>query len=232
MKFVLIDDSPEIANTISLILRIRWPDATLLHAVTGDAGIDLIETHRPHLAIIDINLPDKSGFEVLRQIRLFSDVPAVFLSVRSAEEDKVKGLLVAGADDYITKPFSALEFMARVQTVLRRCGMSSPNREEEPLLAADNLTINLSTGDVWVDGVLRHLTPTETKLLRHLVRNEGRVVTEEQLTKRQWGESAVESSSAIRVYIARLRDKMGDDAEAPRVMLTEHGVGDRFVRPK
>lgn len=230
MKVLLIEDSPEIVNAVSLTFRLRWPEATLISSDKGAKGTEMVEAESPDIVILDINLPDMTGFKVLEDIRLFSEVPVIILTVREDEVDKVRGLEI-GADDYITKPFSPLDLLARVKAVLRRSGM--PYLEEElPPLVAGNLTINFSTREVFLGDQRVHLTPTEYKILRCLVRNEGRIVTQETLKQQVWDRAKYIDASGPKKYIYQLRTKLGDTSGPPRIILNERGVGYKFVKPK
>lgn len=230
MKIILIDDSPEIASTVSFAFRIRWPEAIILHAEDGGKGIEMVETDPPDIVISDINLPDIDGFEVLKQVRLFSDVPLIFLSVRESETDRVRGLEI-GADDYIVKPFSPLDLLARVQAILRRTGTRHLS-ENLPPYTAGNLIVDFSTRDVTLNGKSVHLTPREYKLLCHLIRNEGKVVTRSALKRLVWDEVDYLDASTIKKYVYQLRNKLSDSTGKPRMILNERGVGYKFVRPK
>jgi len=138
MKALLIEDSPEATNTVSMAFEFRWPEATIISAVDGAKGVEMAETESPDIIILEINLPDVDGFEVLKQIRLFSDVPIIILSVRDAELDRVRGL-EEGADDYIVKPFSVLDFLARVKSALRRSGRYYSEEDIPPFVSADSM---------------------------------------------------------------------------------------------
>ncbi len=231
MKVLLIEDSPEIVNTLSLTFKLHWPEATLASTDKGTEGIKMVETESPDIVILDINLPDMSGFKVLEDIRLFSEVPVIILTVREEVIDKVRGL-ETGADDYITKPFDPLDFLARVKAVLRRTGIYYPEDEELPPLVAGNLTINFFTRKVLLGDQQVHLTPTEYKVLYCLARNEGRIVTQETLRRRVWGSARYVDASALKKYIYQLRTKLGDTSRPPRIILSERGVGYKFVKPK
>jgi len=230
LKVLLIDDSPEIASTVSFAFRIRWPETIILHAEDGSQGIEMVEAESPDIVIADINLPDIDGFEVLRQIRLFSDTPIIFLSVRGAETDRVRGLEI-GADDYIVKPFSPLDLLARVQAILRRTGTRQLS-ENLPPFTAGNLTVDFSTRDVTLNRKSVHLTPREYKLLCHLIRNEGKVVTRSALKRMVWDEVDYLDASTIKKYIYQLRNKLNDSTGRPKMILNERGIGYKFVRPK
>jgi len=230
LKVILIDDSLEVANTLSFAFRIRWPEADVLHAENGIEGLEMIETESPDIAIVDINLPDIDGFEVLKQIRLFSDVPVIFLSVREAETDRVRGLEI-GADDYITKPFSPLDLLARVQAILRRTGTRHLD-ENLPPFTAGKLTVDFSRREVLFNNKLVHLTPTEYRLLCHLIRNEGRVVTKNALRRLVWEDTDYVDSNTIKKYVYQLRNKLSDGKAKRQMIFNERGVGYQFIRPK
>lgn len=229
MKVVVIDDSPEIIEVVSLCFQLRWTDAEVIPASNGAKGLQLIETEKPDLVILDVGLPDTDGFQVLREIRLFSQVPVIMLTVRGADTDIAKGLEL-GADDYVTKPFSHVELMARVQAILRRVrGM--PAAAGEPPFVSGKLRVDFASNEVSVDGKPVKLTSTEYKLLYHLIKNEGRLLSHENLLNKAWGESYREARDVLRVHIQHLRQKLGDSVESPHIIVTEHGMGYKFVRP-
>ncbi|MBL7209782.1 MAG: response regulator transcription factor [Dehalococcoidia bacterium] len=229
MKVLLIEDRQEIINTLSLTFKLRWPEATLLSTPEGAKGIEMAESESPDIIILDINLPDMEGFEVLEQIRLFSDVPIIILTVREAELDKVRGLEM-GADDYVVKPFSAIDLLARVRAVLRRVGVRHPEDEELPPFTAGDLTINFLTREVLLRGEPVHLTPTEYKLLHYLVRNQGRVATHEALRQHVWGSAEYVDPSTVKKNIHQLRSKLGD--AVAQMIISERGVGYKFAKPR
>jgi two-component system, OmpR family, KDP operon response regulator KdpE len=167
------------------------------------------------------------GYEVLRQIRAFSDVPVVMLTARDDTMDKVKGLEL-GADDYVTKPFNHLELLARVRAVLRRLDMPAP-KSRAPSYRAGELAMDFAAQEVRLRGERLQLTPTEYKLLYHLVRNAGRVLPHGTLLAKVWGREYLDEVDYLRVYVRRLRDKLGDDPERPRYIQTERGLGYRFL---
>ena len=174
-------------------------------------------------------LPGIDGYEVLRQIRAFSDVPVVMLTARDDAMDKVKGLEL-GADDYVTKPFNHLELMARVKAVLRRLEMPAPT-SRAPSFKSGDLEVDFAKQEARLDGNRLDLTPTEYKLLYHLVRNAGHILEHGTLLAKVWGREYVDEVDYIRVYIRRLRDKLGDSSDAPRYIQTERGLGYRFIAP-
>jgi two-component system, OmpR family, KDP operon response regulator KdpE len=169
------------------------------------------------------------GFEVLRQVRAFSDVAIVMLTARDDAIDKVKGLEL-GADDYVTKPFNHLELMARIRAVLRRLDMPGP-ATRAPSFRSGDLEVDFARQEVRMRGERIELTPTEYKLLYHLVRNAGHVLQHGTLLAKVWGREYVDEVDYLRVYVRRLRDKLDDDPNEPRYIRTERGLGYRFVAP-
>jgi len=229
MKVVVIDDSPEIIEVVSLCFQLRWSGAEVLPANDGATGLSLIEARNPDLVILDIGLPDMDGYQVLREIRRFSQVPVVMLTVKSEDTDIAKGLEL-GADDYVTKPFSHIELIARVQAVLRRAQGLSVTTEEQPFTSG-KLRVDFVRNEIMVDGKPIKLTSTEYKLLYHLIKNEGRLLSHESLLAKACGEAYRDARDLLRVHIQHLRQKLGDNVESPKIILTEHGMGYKFVRP-
>ena len=228
MKVVVIDDAPDIVEVVSLCFQLRWSGTDVLPAYNGTSGLELVEAESPDIVILDINLPDMDGFQVIREIRRFSQVPVIMLTVKGEDVDIARGLEL-GADDYMVKPFSHIELIARVEAVLRRARGIPTSSEERPYLSG-NLSVNFVTNEVKVDGEPVKLTSTEMKLLHHLVRNEGRLMTHENLLSKVWGEGYQDTRDLLRVHIQHLRQKLGDSVESPKIILTEHGMGYRFVR--
>ena len=226
MKALMIEDDREIVETVSLAFQIRWPEAGLLSTHLGENGIELAATESPDIIILDLGLPDVSGFDVLEQIRLFSVVPILILTVRSDETDIVKGL-ERGADDYMVKPFKQLELLARVRALTRR---KSLPEERTPLVCGplrfDPVTRQLISGERKA-----RLTSTEGQILSHLMRNVGRVVTHSNLAETVWGEDYDGAVDSLKVYIRRLREKLEADASHPRLILAKTGVGYLLARP-
>ena len=228
MKVVVIDDSPDVAEVVSLCFQLRWSGTTVVSASEGARGLELIETENPDVAILDIGLPDMDGIQVLRQIRSFSQVPVIMLTVRGEDAD-IARCLELGADDYIVKPFSHIELLARVQAVLRRV-QGLPVTGERPFVSG-KLSVDFARNEVRVEGKPVKLTSTEYKLLCHLVRNEGRPLTHENLLRKVWGETYIDARDLLRVHIQHLRQKLRDSVESPTIIVTEHGIGYKFVRP-
>jgi two-component system, OmpR family, response regulator VicR len=229
MKVLVIEDDPGIIEVVSLCFQLRWSGTTVISAADGRKGIDLVETETPDVVILDIGLPDIDGYQVLKEIRRFSDVPVLMLTVRGEDTDIAKGLEL-GADDYITKPFSHIELIARVQAVLRRSQGLAITDEERPFTSG-KLAVDFSRNEVMLQGKPVKLTSTERKLLYHLIRNEGRILSHETLLSKVWGDTYNDARDLLRVHIQHLRQKLGDNTESPNIIVTEHGIGYKFVRP-
>jgi len=229
MKILVIEDASDVVEAIRLGFNLQWREVDVLGAPDGMTGLDIVERESPDLVLLDIGLPDIDGYEVLRQLRAFSDVPVIMLTARDDALDKVKGLEL-GADDYVTKPFNHLELLARVHAVLRRLDMPAP-RSRAPSFRSGELEVDFDAREVRVGGTPVVLTPTEYKLLYHLVRNAGRVLPHGTLLAKVWGREYVDEVDYLRVYVRRLRDKLGDDPEHPRYIGTERGLGYRFLAP-
>ncbi|RLC59335.1 MAG: DNA-binding response regulator [Chloroflexi bacterium] len=228
MKVLVVDDEPDMLKVITWSLNFQEPDWEVLTASEGEQALELVAQENPDIVLLDVAMPEMDGFEVLQEIRRFSDVPVIMVTVREGELDKVRGLEL-GADDYVTKPFGHLELLARIRAVLRRT-QSWPLAHEEPFVC-DDLRVDFVTREVTVAGRPVALTNTEYRLLYHLVRNAGRVLTHETLLTRVWGREYVDEIDYLRVYIGRLRSKLEPDPSRPRYIFTERGVGYRFRRP-
>jgi two-component system KDP operon response regulator KdpE len=227
MKILIIEDDRAIVEAISLTLQLNWPDTTLLSAKLGEEGIELLQSEKPDAIILDLGLPDISGFEVLKRIRLFSDVPILILTVRSDEGDIVKGL-EWGADDYVIKPFRQKELLSRIRLITRRRGAIA---EGAPLLYGQ-LQFEPSTGQLFYEGREVTLTPTEVSIMNHLMQNAGRVVTHSGLAKAVWGVDYPDAADSLRVHIRRLRTKLEADPSEPKIVLTRAGMGYILARPE
>jgi two-component system, OmpR family, KDP operon response regulator KdpE len=227
VKILVVDDAPEVVESVRLGFMLQWREVNVIGAGEGEQALDLVEREAPDLVLLDIGLPGLDGYRVLERIREFSDVPIVMLTARDDTIEKVKGLEL-GADDYITKPFNHLELMARVKAVLRRLDMPAP-KSRAPSFQAGDLEVDFAAQEARLKGQRLELTPTEYKLLYHLVRNAGRVLPHGTLLAKVWGREYVDEVDYVRVYIRRLRDKLGDDPERPRYIRTERGLGYRFL---
>jgi DNA-binding response OmpR family regulator len=226
MKILVVDDEPDIIEVVNLCFSLRWPDAEVTAAGTGEEALKLIEQDRPDFVLLDINLPGMDGFAVCQEIRSFADMPIVMLSARDSEVDKVRGLEM-GADDYITKPFSHLELLARVRAVVRRYQAQMPSVGE--VFESGNMRIDYASRTVTVNGNQVRLTPTEYSLLFHLSRNAGRVLPHQTLLAKVWGREYTDEIDYLKVYIRRLRQKLEGDPETIGRIVSERGVGYKFV---
>lgn len=229
MKVLVIEDDPGIIEVVSLCFQLRWSGTSVISAESGSRGVELVENESPDVVILDIGLPDMDGYSVLKEVRRFSDVPVLMLTVRGEDTDVAKGLEM-GADDYITKPFSHIELIARVQAVLRRSQGLAVSDEERPF-SSGKLSVDFSRNEVLLDGEPIKLTSTERKLLYYLIRNEGRILSHESLLTKVWGETYVDARDLLRVHIQHLRQKLEDNTESPNIIVTEHGIGYKFIRP-
>jgi len=222
MRILLVDDEPDVIKVIAMSFRMQQPAWEVISAHDGPEALELLEQERPDVVLLDIGLPDMNGLDVLKAIRLFSDVPVIMLTVRDDEFSKVQGLEM-GADDYVTKPFSHLELLARVRAVLRRT-QSLPLTHEQPFSSGD-IHVDFSRREVTVGGEPVPLTGTEYRLLYHLVRNAGQIMSHEALLARVWGREYVDEISYLKSYISRLRNKLEPDPRHPQYILTEYGIG-------
>lgn len=222
-RVLVIDDEPHIRKLIDISLRSQGY-LTLL-AATGQEGLSMLAGKGADIVVLDLGLPDCDGKDVLKALRQWSRVPVIVLTVRSGEEEKV-ALLDAGANDYVTKPFGIEEFMARIRAFLRVTGLRST---AGPVYEDGNLSIDLSKREVRVQGAAVTLTRKEFALLALLVEQAGRLIPQSQLLREMWGPSHEEDAHYLRILVGKLRHKLGDDASAPQYIVTEPGVGLRFV---
>jgi two-component system KDP operon response regulator KdpE len=225
-KVLIIEDDETIVSLIRLAFQMRWPEAQLISASLGEEGLDLVEDEKPDLVILDLGLPDIDGYEVLRQIRLFSSVPIVILTVRGDEDDIIRGL-EWGADDYVIKPFRQLELLSRLKVQLRR--QISPDQEAPVVcgpLRLDPSTFQLKYGAKEIS-----LTLIEGRMMYHLMRNAGHVVIHSRLAEAVWGEDHPGATDSLRVYIRHLREKLEADPGNPKLILTKVGVGYILATP-
>lgn len=228
MRALIVEDSEEIVETIGLLLGIRWPDCNVLSTCDGQEAIRLAGAEAPDVIILDLALPEQNGMDVLRAIREFSDAPIIVVTANDSEVDKAKGLEL-GADDYVVKPFSHTELLARVKAVLRRAHMPQL-RHDEGILTLPGLIIDFAERRVVRNGEEEvTLTPTEWSLLHHLSRNRGRVISHDSLAENVWGTQYV-TQSAIKAAVYRLRQKLNDDGKDPRLIRSHPGVGYSLVR--
>ncbi|HXC25596.1 MAG TPA: response regulator transcription factor [Gemmatimonadaceae bacterium] len=222
---LIIDDEPKIRALLREALQ--GEAEQVFEASTGRAAVALAEAKRPDLVVLDLGLPDIEGIEVCRAIRAWSSAPILVLSARASEDEKA-ALLDAGADDYMTKPFSIVEFQARVRAQARRSRMGPVPGTDAPITIRE-LTIDTARRRVERGGVEVHLTPTEWAVLRALIAHAGQPVTHAQLFKAVWGSATGDAHLYLRVYVAHLRRKLEGDPYQPCLILTEPGIGYRLV---
>jgi len=230
LKALIIEDNKEIIESVSIVFRIHWPEVVVVAADSGEKGIELVETESPDVVILDIGLVDMDGFEVLRQIRLFSDTPVIILTGRAIQEiDRIKGFEI-GADDYILKPFSPGEFLARVKNTVAHARVSASG-PDVALFNAGNLSINFAEHEVRFSGNPVDLTPTEYRLLSHLARNTGRVLPYRNLLEVIWGEG-YKDTPVLKTCVYRLRKKLVETGATPDIVTSEHAVGYKLNVPR
>ncbi len=219
---LVIDDEPQIQKMLGVILTHAGYEVAA--ATSGAAGLAALVYKKPQAVLLDMGLPDMEGFDVLLRIREFSDVAVIMVSVRGQEEIKVK-CLESGADDYITKPFSASELTARLSAVLRR--KTTPGIVNE-IFDNAGLHVGFNTRQVTLNGQPLKLTSIEYGLLSSLIKNAGRVLTMRQILREVWGTENEEKSNSARVYLNHLRQKIEDDPSHPKRIINEPGIGYRF----
>lgn len=223
-NILVIEDDATIQNFIRISLKTKGYGCTL--ADDGLMGISLFYANHPDLVLLDLGLPDIDGMEVLKQIRQESDTPVIIVSARGQEKEKV-GALDQGADDYVTKPFNAGELLARIRVALRHAG--SGNRPQSTEFELDYYRMDFEKRKVFVHGNEIHLTPIEYKMVMLLVNNSGKVLTHHYIQQEVWGYETTDDYQSLRVFMANIRKKIEDDSTKPRFILTEVGVGYRFV---
>lgn len=221
-EILVIDDEPQIRKLLEITLESN--DYKVLQAATAKEGIIMAASHPPELIILDLGLPDKSGHEVLKDLRQWYNKPIIILSVLNSEEDIVKAL-DNGATDYLTKPFRSGELMARIRSAIRK----SLNDTAEPVLRAGTIEIDLTSRIVKQNENTLKLTATEYNLLALLAINEGRVLTHQFILKEIWGVGYQTETQYLRVFIGQLRKKIEEDPNNPKHIITESGIGYRFI---
>lgn len=223
MKVLVVDDEPQIRRALRASLEAHGYEVATVG--TGGEGVVGVAEGAPDLVLLDLGLPDMDGTEVIRRVRGFSEVPVIVLSVREGQADKVASL-DAGADDYVTKPFAMEELLARARAALRR---AQPDEPTAPALRFGALEVDLGRRLVTLHDDAVHLTPTEYSLLEALVRNPGKLLTHQWLLRKVWGQGYGTETTYLRTYIRALRKKLVDDASSPALIITEPGVGYRWV---
>jgi two-component system, OmpR family, KDP operon response regulator KdpE len=223
---LVVDDEPRMVRFVKMNLDLEGYQT--LEAHDGYQALEKMREYQPDLVLLDVEMPSLDGFETLKRLREVSDTPVIMLTVRSDEEDRIKGLDL-GADDYVTKPFSPRELSSRIRAVLRRFEQTSTRPEDQIIKIDDRLQVDLQRRDVIVEGERMSLRPTEYRLLFHLIENAGWVVPHEVLLTKVWGHEYVNDNHLLRLYITYLRKKIEEDPSAPRYIFTERGLGYRFV---
>jgi DNA-binding response OmpR family regulator len=220
-KILVIDDEPRYVRLMEANLASEGFE--VLRAYDGESGVEQVISQTPDLVILDIMMPGMDGFATCQRIREFSNIPIIVVTARGDERDRVRGLDL-GADDYIVKPFSATEMLARVKAVLRRAVWSA-DAFQQGNICHDNLRIELARAEVFLDNKVVYLSATEYRILLQLARNVGKVLSSEQLLRDVWGDEYVREKEILWVSISRLRQKLEQDAREPRHIVTRSGVG-------
>jgi two-component system KDP operon response regulator KdpE len=223
MRVLIIEDDENIVESLSLALRMRWPDVEISSSGMGEEGLRLVETCSPDILVLDLGLPDINGFEVLKQVRLFSDVPIIILSVLGDEDDIVRGLEM-DADDYIVKPFKKMEFLARVKSLIRRKNIPV----DLSVFERGNFKVFLSGHQLYYNDKKVILTRSECLIFYKLLQNANTVVSYASLAKELWGEEYPGSVEAIRVYVQRLRKKVEEVSTKSDLIETKSHLGYLF----
>lgn len=225
-RILVVDDEPRMIGFIRMNLELEGHQ--VIEAHTGLEALEAVRTQLPDLILLDVMMPEIDGFETLRMLREFSNIPVIMLTAKGDENDKVYGLEL-GADDYVTKPFGPRELSSRIKAVLRRADMPSASPEQAILRIDDHLSVDFNQREVIVKGKRIKLRPTEYRLLYHLIENAGWTVPHDQLLAKVWGYEYRDEAHYVRLYVNYLREKIEEDPSNPRYILTERGVGYRFV---
>jgi DNA-binding response OmpR family regulator len=224
-RILVVDDEPDLRDAVRVYLEMHG--YSVLQAADGQEAVEKVRTTLPDLVVLDVMMPVMDGITALQQLRTLSAVPVIMLTVKGDEDDKVRALRL-GADDYVTKPFSQRELLARIESVLRRAAQPAV-LPQDTIVVDDDLTIDFARNRVIVRGKEEPLTATEHRLLYHLVTNAGRLMPSEILLARVWGPEYREEEHYVRLYVSYLRGKIEPDPAHPQYILTEKGLGYRFV---
>lgn len=225
-RILVVDDEPRMIGFIRMNLELEGHQ--VIEATNGLEALEAIRTRLPDVVLLDVMMPELDGFETLRMLREFSSIPVIMLTAKGEENDKVYGLEL-GADDYVTKPFGPRELSSRIKAVLRRADMPTTSPDQAILQIDDRLQVDFNRREVIVDGEHIKLRPTEYRLLYHLIENAGWTVPHEQLLAKVWGYEYRDEAHYVRLYVNYLREKIEEDPSRPRYILTERGVGYRFL---
>ncbi len=229
MRLAIIEDDPEIMEVVSIAFETAWPGSQIVSAPNAVEGLEMVKNESPDVVILDVALPegDSSGFELCKEIRTFSEVPIIMVTARTREVDIVRGLEL-GAADYLTKPFSSVELLARTRAVLRRVQVGPLGAQTHPFVSKE-LSVDYDNREVLVRGEPVKLTPTEYKMLCYLVRNPRQVLTNQAILDEVWGQEYRNSNGLVKAHVQRLRKKLKDNLQDPRLIITERGRGYRFA---
>jgi len=222
---LVVDDDVRILRMVRRILNLEG--YRVLTANNGEAALDVFDKETPDLVLLDILMPGMDGYTACQRIREFSQIPIIIVTVKGKDEEKIQGLDI-GADDYVIKPFSAKELLARVRATLRR--IKPQDGHPEPSFCSEDLVVDFARYRVHVEGREVNLTVIEYRVLSYLAHNAGRVVTPDQILEKVWGEDYIGETHLLQVSIARLRKKLGDDARNPKYILTKPGIGYMMVK--
>jgi two-component system KDP operon response regulator KdpE len=225
-RILVVDDEPRMIGFIRMNLELEGHQVVEAH--NGLQALELIRTQLPDVVLMDVMMPEMDGFETLRLLREFSTVPVIMLTAKGDENDKVYGLEL-GADDYVTKPFGPRELSSRIKAVLRRAEMPSTSPDEAVLKIDERLSVDFNQREVIVEGEHIKLRPTEYRLLYHLIENAGWTVPHDQLLAKVWGYEYRDEAHYVRLYVNYLREKIEENPSNPHYILTERGVGYRFI---
>lgn len=231
LKILLIEDNADIREVTNLIFEMHMPEVKIIPAVKGAEGLTLMKSESPDMIILDLGLPDMDGMKVLKEIRSYSDIPIVILTIRGDETDKVRGLEM-GADDYIVKPFNHNELLARVKAVFRHRGKregpkksvevkAAPAAVAKSMPAAKRIRMNVSAGTVQKNGEQVKLSTTELNLLKYLVSHEGKTISGDDILTKVWGIEYVDCASNLQQYIRHLREKLEENPDSPQIIIQE-----------
>ena len=224
---LIVEDDAPIRNLITTTLKAH--EYKYLTAQNGENAIMQASSHNPDIVLLDLGLPDIDGIEVIKKIRTWSEMPIIVISARSEDNDKIEAL-DAGADDYLTKPFSVEELLARIRVTTRRLSVLHSAMQSDSLFINGNLKIDYAAGCAYINGNELHLTPIEYKLLCLLSQNVGKVLTHTFITQKIWGAAWESNVASLRVFMATLRKKIEIEADSPQYIQTHIGVGYRMMR--
>ena len=228
-QILIVDDEPRMRRFVRMNLELEG--LRVSEASDGLEAVRKVREEMPNLVVLDVEMPHLDGFETLAEIRRTSPVPVIMLTVRGEEDERIKGLEL-GADDYVTKPFSARELVSRINAVLRRVELSSPVERSNRVEVDDRLVVDFDRRLVLVEGEPVKLRPTEYRLLQYFIQNPGQMLSHEQLLSRVWGPEYVDDNQLLRLYVAYLRKKLEPDPSNPRYIFNERGAGYRFMNYK